>query len=159
MTAAEDIADDTALYSAQFAVQPIVSVLEAGGPLSDSDRRAIAETLRALVLAPTPMPGQRSAATVAGMARHHDELREMAARFFPEESAATAAEAIHRRLKLYRHGADWRRDRAAGAVDYAHTVRGACWRALKAYNRVLSARRIRAILATSSRAHGQRSAA
>lgn len=124
--------------------------LEAGDALTDDDRAALVHALRCAAAVPKPMPGQRSAATVAAMARHHAELRAMASRFYPGLSASAAATAIHNRLNLYRGGADWRRDRSAEGVAYADTVRGACWRALRAYDRVLSPRRIRAVLAMSS---------
>jgi hypothetical protein len=127
----------------------LAAALEAGSA-TDEDRRAAAEALRMLASRVTPKPGQRKPETMARMEAHQGELRAMATRFFPDLSAKAAADAIHRRLKLYHDGADWRRDRAVDRIGYGETLRGACWRALRAYDRVLSTRRIRAILAMSS---------
>jgi hypothetical protein len=73
----------------------------------------------------------------------------MADTFFAGQSITAAAESIAPRLARYRAGPDWKRDRTAETIEYRDTLRGHCWAVLKAVDRPLSARRIRAVLAMS----------
>ncbi|WP_338821432.1 hypothetical protein [Bradyrhizobium septentrionale] len=128
----------------------IAEALAAGAELSEADRVAAAEALRsiAVVLVPTK-PGQRSATTRMAQAEHQRLLRNMASTFYADQSASAAAESIAQRLARYRSGPDWKRDRSADGITYRETLRGHCWAVLKVIDRPLSARRIRALLATS----------
>lgn len=126
----------------------IANAIETGADLSDEERAATAAALRALMVPPA-RPGQRSGATRLGQAEHQHVIRVMAKRFYPQLSASAAATCIARRLALYRGGADWARDRGADHVAEPESLRGCCWRALKAYDRILSVDRIRKILGNS----------
>lgn len=122
--------------------------IEVGAELTAREREAVAAALRTLMVPPA-RPGQRSLATRLGQAEHQHVIRVMARRFYPQLSASAAATCIARRLALYRGGADWARDRGADHVAEPESLRGFCWRALKAYDRILSVDRIRKILGNS----------
>ncbi|WP_375762859.1 hypothetical protein ACE10X_22360 [Bradyrhizobium sp. Pha-3] len=128
----------------------IAEALAAGIDLTAEERAAAAQALRtaSLVLMPTK-PGQRSVSTRMAQAEHQRLLRTMAATFYSEQSASGAADGIAKRLARYRSGPDWKRDRTAASISYRETLRGHCWAVLKAIDRPLSARRIRALLAAS----------
>ncbi|MVT69846.1 hypothetical protein GPL21_32695 [Bradyrhizobium pachyrhizi] len=128
----------------------LAAALEAGAEMTEADRQAAAEALRraSLVLIPTK-PGQRSASTRIAQVEHQRLLRTMAATFYAGQSASAAADGIALRLARYRAGPDWKRDRTLDSITYRATLRGHCWAVLKAIDRPLSARRIRALLATS----------
>lgn len=128
----------------------LAEAIAAGADLTPEERAAAAEALRSIsvVLAPNK-PGQRSPSTRMAQAEHQRLLHTMAATFYANQSASAAAESIAQRLARYRSGPDWKRDRAADSITYRDTLRGHCWAVLKAIDRPLSARRIRALLATS----------
>lgn len=125
----------------------VAAAIEAGAELTVDERQAAVAALRALSV--PPAPGQRSVVTRVGQAEHQHVIRVMAKRFYPQLSASAAATCIARRLALYRGGADWARDRGADHVAEPESLRGFCWRALKAYDRILSVDRIRKILGNS----------
>ncbi|WP_456821823.1 hypothetical protein [Bradyrhizobium sp. USDA 4502] len=136
--------------SQSFDLHRLAEALAAGADLTPEERAAAAEALRAasLVLMPTK-PGQRSASTRMAQAEHQQLLRTMMSTFYAGQSASAAADGIAQRLARYRSGPDWKRDRTADSIAYRDTLRGHCWAVLRVIDRPLSARRIRALLATS----------
>ncbi|WP_063682819.1 hypothetical protein [Bradyrhizobium stylosanthis] len=138
------------LHGRPLDIEAIAAAIEAGADLAAADRAAAAEALRRAVLVLTPTkPGQRSAATRVAQVEQQRLLRTIAATFYAGQSASAAAESIAARLARYRAGPDWKRDCTADGIPYRDTLRGHCWAILRAVDRPLSARRIRALLAMS----------
>jgi hypothetical protein len=128
----------------------LADAIEGGGALTAEERHAVAEALRAVVTLPATLPGQRSLETRQAQAERDRLICTMAREFFAGPLIAPTAETVAKRLAQYRGGQDWKRDQAAESIGYRGTVRGHCWAVLRAVDRPLSARRIRAILAASS---------
>jgi hypothetical protein len=78
-------------------------------------------------------------------------VRDAAQKFYPDASQAAAARELHKVLKRYA-AAGWIRERALPDCPApAGTLRAMLWAILRARADVPSARRLRALLATSSR--------
>ncbi len=95
-------------------------------------------------------PGQRTLRTCAALAERDRLLREAAKRFYG--GLPVAAQAQHLHVQLTRYSAiAWVRERACEACPDRHrgTIHELLWRVLRLHDRVLSARSLRLILATS----------
>jgi hypothetical protein len=93
-----------------------------------------------------PARGQSDPRAELRRERRDRLLRDMAA-LLPGESCSERAGELHRRLLRY-HQATWRRDRLAERCPYAPgTVAAGLWEVLKIQPAVLSAERIRRVLA------------
>ena len=95
-------------------------------------------------------PGQRKWQTCAALAERDRLLREAAKRSLGGLSVAAQADRLHKELSRYCASA-WRRERVCEQCPDRHlgTIQECLWRVLRHHDRVLSARSLRLILATS----------
>ncbi|QND22553.1 hypothetical protein HB774_24075 [Rhizobium leguminosarum bv. viciae] len=91
-----------------------------------------------------PAAGQRS--TTVAIEERDRLIREIAATFFPEGSIRERSEAIAAGLERFRSGPDWWRYRARKTCPYPQGVKKNFWLILKAFDRNLSAERVRKLL-------------
>ena len=128
------------------------------GALDPETREQLAESLEriaagedaATALGVKRAPGQRTLQTCAALAERDRLLREAAKRFLGGLSVAAQADRLHKELSRYCASA-WQRERVCEQCPDRHlgTLHECLWTVLKLHDRVLSARSLRLILATS----------
>ena len=128
------------------------------GTLGQQDRDLLATMIEriaagedaATALGVKRAPGQRKWHTCAALAERDRLLREAAKRFYGGLPVAGQAQNLYVQLMRYSASA-WVRERACEACPDRHrgTIHELLWRVLKLHDRVLSARSLRLILATS----------
>ncbi|OYD05786.1 hypothetical protein [Rhizobium sp. N4311] len=91
-----------------------------------------------------PAAGQRR--ITAELEERDRLIRETATTFFPENSIRERSEIIAKGLERFRSGADWQRSRARKTCPYPQGLKANFWRILKAFDRNLSAERVRKVL-------------
>ncbi|MHB2166079.1 hypothetical protein [Alsobacter sp. R-9] len=135
------------------------TALAVGEPLAPGDAEAIAEALHAwrtgraatldAAFGVQTGPGRRRQATRAALAGRDALLRVVRHRHYSDLPLSEAARQIAAGLARYRSTA-WRREHHLDAAppERAGTPAGIFWRILRAHDADLSARRVRAVLAT-----------
>ena len=128
------------------------------GALDAEAREQLAESLEriasgedaATALGIKCSPGQRAWRTRTALSERDRILRNAAARFFKGLSVAAQADRLHKELSRY-YASAWQREQICAQCPDRHlgTIHKFLWRALKMHDRVLSARSLRLILATS----------
>jgi hypothetical protein len=118
--------------------------------LADALDRVLAGEPIASAFDMKPRPGQRTLATISALDRRNALLRDAAAQFFRDVPTAEQARRLSAALAHY-HATAWQRERSLDACPLRHAgkIHELLWGALKANDRVLSARSIRLVLATS----------
>lgn len=92
--------------------------------------------------------GQRKPLTLALLAERDSLIRQAAAEFFPGQSARRQAVEIHRAIGRYA-ATSWPRDRSAVVCpDRLSGIQVFAWRILRIDDRMLSADRLRKVLAS-----------
>ena len=139
-----------------FSIDELRAAAEAlatGRALNQAAAMTVAGVLYAVLagrrVLPPPLPGQRSWATREALTTRDNLVRAAARWLFPDAPAAVQARELAQVMNRYATSS-WPRERALDDCPPRHIGRPQefCWRALKIWDRQLSAARIRALLAS-----------